>query len=650
LPAGALARIGSLRLRHDDEVVGLAFSADGKVLASVSFDETIRLWDVATGKERRRIDLKALSLHTEELRGGRRSLGVTITLAADGKTIAFTSPKQTIHVHDTATGQELRRIQWRGMEPGRVAPTIALSTDGKLLAARSFDTKSQVFRIWDIATGKELLHKPVPPEQFILRIAFSPDSKIVAVCPRDISASLWETATGKELHRLGDDNFGPYALAFTPDGKALAGGGVPWKGSSAEVRLWDTATGKETIRLRGPRWALHAGTLAISPDGTTIAAASDANDCCVWDLKSGKKLKQFGLLSQPARTNNWLSLIALSGDGKTIAWTAWSNRIHLTDARTGRELLAGSGQADVKHFALSPDGKTLASVCTDGKLRLWNTTNGEEVRAWKGFEGPVSFIHFTPDGKTLITLNNRLQRWNVPTGEEQAQIDATRGPHASGSIAVSADGKLLAVGADSFFKGRIQPYDCKIDIWDLTTGKLLAESQSSHKASVTAVAFSPDGKWLISTGVDRTLRLWQTKTGQELNRVENLTNTIERLVFAADGRTIVGAAIHHDNQGKRSFHLVSWEVGTWKERQQREGPAAPVLFRTFSDDGQALAYTDADGALHVETVADGKELGRFQGHQGEMVKVLFSRDRRVLATAGRDGTILIWDLSGSHRQ
>jgi WD40 repeat protein len=198
--------------------------------------------------------------------------------------------------------------------------------------------------------------------------------------------------------------------------------------------------------------------------------------------------------------------IAFSPDGKTLAWTAWGNRIQLTDARTGKELLAGSGQPEVAHIALAPDGKTLAAPCTDGALRLWETASGKEVRVCKGLAGPVRLLHFTPDGQMLITLGKVLPRWNVATGAQREQLDIAQGPPLLGPSAVTADARVLAVGTVNP-RGSARAADCRISFWNLTTGKKLAESQGAHKDSVTAVAFSPDGSALVSSGADRTLRL-----------------------------------------------------------------------------------------------------------------------------------------------
>jgi WD40 repeat protein len=560
--------------------------------------------------------------------------GVSITLAPDGKTIAFTSQEQTIYVRDTATGKELRQLQWPGLNPRGIGPTIVLGPDGKTLAAWSNDFK---LRLWDISTGKERWQKQTLFAQVIARMAISPNGKMLALGYGDRSVRLWETATGKELHKLDGHQFGAYGLTFSADSKTLATGGMK------QVRTWDVTTGQQRYQFGNFKRPVFA--LAFSADGKTLSAATDGGECAAWDVSSGKELRQFNVLAQKANSGNPISKIAFAENGKILAWTAWNNRIQLTDVQTGQELLAGSGQPDANHFALAPDGKTLASLCTDGKLRLWNTTNGKEVRAWTGIDGPLSFLHFTPDGKTLITLGAKLQRWNAATGEEQAKFDTAQGPFAFGPSAVLPDAKVLAVGAMNL-RGGIGRIDCKITFWDLTTGKKLAESAPSHKDSVLAVAFSPNGKWLISAGGDRTLRLWQTTNGVEIDRVENLTTNITRLAFGADGRTVFGACSFFSNQGKQELRILAWEVGTWKERKVREGPAGPVFLRTFSDDAKWMAWTDASGTVHVETVADGKEIGQFRGQQGEVFTVQFTQNRRQLATGSRDGTILIWDLAG----
>jgi WD40 repeat protein len=212
-------------------------------------------------------------------------------------------------------------------------------------------------------------------------------------------------------------------------------------------------------------------------------------------------------------------------------------------------------------------------------------------------------------------------------------------------MAVSADGRVLAVGAVNL-RGSVGVRDCRITFWDLTTGKKLAESQAAHKNSVTALAFSPDGKTLASAVVDRTLRLWQPPTGRETRKVEGVQTGVARLAFSPDGRTLVVACQHFDAQGRNALRLLLWEALTLKERKGRDLPAGPGSLRAFSEDAKWLAYTDADGSIHVADVVSGQALGRFTGQQGDVFQALFSRDRRLLATGSRDGTILIWDLRG----
>src|SRR5262249_34111709 len=138
--------------------------------------------------------------------------------------------------------------------------------------------------------------------------------------------------------------------------------------------------------------------------------------------------------------------IVFAPGGKTLAWTTHGNRIRLTNVPTGKELLAGSGQAAPAHLTVSPDGKMLAAPCARRRVGPWDAGRGKEVRAWKGPDGPHNLLRFTPDGKVLITLGKKLQHWDVATGAARAQFDAAPGPHLLGPWAVSPDATVLAVG------------------------------------------------------------------------------------------------------------------------------------------------------------------------------------------------------------
>src|SRR5262245_10951262 len=258
----ALAEPAPLRLPHPELVGSVAFSPDGKTLATGCHDDILRVWDVATGKERWRV------------RSPQRNASV-VDISPDGKLVASVSMvSDRISLWDAATGKEVRAID----AGSRGVHHIAFSPDGRLLASAGGDW---ALAVWDVRTGNRLRHLTGHGGQ-VLRVVFSPDGKTLVSASQDRTARLWDIATGKELHCLAGHRGWIYAVAFSPDGNSVA---------SADTRtlyFWNARTGRLIGKVDAPEKILYFYALSFSPDSRTLASVNHSNAVCLWEVATGE--------------------------------------------------------------------------------------------------------------------------------------------------------------------------------------------------------------------------------------------------------------------------------------------------------------------------------------------------------------------------
>jgi eukaryotic-like serine/threonine-protein kinase len=457
----------------------VAFSPDGKRIAGGS-----KVWDAQTGQ-----DLLSLKGHTDWVH--------CVAFSADGNHLASASGDNLLKVWDAQTGREL--VTFKGHSGIR---NVAFSPDGKRLSSGSSDG---TVKVWDAQTGQELLTFKGHTSD-VWSVAFSPDGTKLASGSNDGTVKVWDATASPEARTISGPTGGFSGVDFSPDGKRLASGSGTWDATkkahvSGEVKVWDTQSGQELVTVKG----LVAGVnnVAFSPDGKRMAGATADKTVKVWDAQSGQELLAL---------EGGFSVI-FSPDGKRLAGTSDDNTVKLWDAQSGQELLTLKGHTHkVYSVAFSPDGKRLASRSGDwtdnrqgylsGQVKVWDAQTGQELLSLKVNNKKAGSVAFSPDGKRLAWVSagilwqrkpGEMKVWDAQTGQELLALNTI---DIYSSVAFSPDGKRLASATR----------DNTVKVWDAQSGHELLSV--TLPGGATTVAFSPDGHRLASNGSNGTVKIY----------------------------------------------------------------------------------------------------------------------------------------------
>ncbi len=452
--------------RHAGKATRVAFSPDGRWIASIGGDGNILVTSGATGAEH------ALSGHDGVVEG--------IAFSPDGRLIASGGSDGEVHLWQV-DGDEERVL---GRHPGRVF-SLAFSPDGHRLVTRTTGGGGFDARIWDVATRQQRglrCHRAA-----IFQVAISPDGQRMATGSDDNGVCLWDPRTGESQRLEGHADL-VLSIAFSPDGARLASASF-----DGTVRLWDLGACGAAVAGCSPVPRVLAGhrgavwMVAFSPDGRTIASAGADATVRLWDATSGEAR----VLAGHTRV---VHAVAFSPDGRQLASAGEDHEIRLWNLETGvGAVLRGHGDR-VNRVTFSRDGRWLVSASDDQSVRRWDVATGESrvVSQRLGIEPAFAF---SPDGRWIATSG---AEGRVVLVDRETLAEHVLGRHRASvaRLAFSPDGTRLASA------GR----DHTVRLWDVRRGGLEAVLQ--HDFQVLSIAFSPDGRWIAAVGSGAVVRIW----------------------------------------------------------------------------------------------------------------------------------------------
>jgi WD40 repeat protein/serine/threonine protein kinase len=545
---------------------------------------------------------------------------IAAAISSDGELLAapFISPDNPrvpagISVCDVATGKEKLTLKTHGTGFGR----LAFSPDSKLLATARADVgPSPPFgevRIWDLTTRQEATVFREHGSE-VQAVGFSADGRTVASGSTDRTIKVWEAATGHVAFSLLGHTDSVWGIGFSPDGKLLAS-----TSADNSLKVWDLATRQEVHSYRGV-----GSLLTFSPDSKHVASGTSAEGGArIWDLVTGQSLLLPGNAEKP------LVSLAFSPDGRHVAGGSVDKMLRVWDT-TRRDSTAFRGFLfcrAVTCVTYSPDGKWLAGAAIDKTVRVADAATGEELFCLKGHEKEVTCVAFSPDGRHLASASrdHRIKVWDTATAKETLDIkEANVG--AVWWLAYSPDGRRLATASA----------DNTVKVWDLLKageGFVL----QGHSAAVTSVAFSPDGRHIATGSRDQTVRLWDVASHQEIRTLAGHQGLVASVAFRPDGKQLAS--------GSYDKTIKLWDVATGKEIFTMRGNERGVRGVAFSPDGRRLASASRDKTVRVWDTTSGRQTLLLTGHADEALSVAFSPDGRHLASSGSDDfAVRVWDL------
>jgi WD40 repeat protein/DNA-binding XRE family transcriptional regulator len=499
---------------------------------------------------------------------------------------------------------------------------VAISRDGQYWAVSSRRGEVRVWR----EEGKLLYLAWQAHTDTVRALAFSPDGRALATGSWDGSLKLWDTGSGTLLWATWfTDNV--ECLAFAPDGGILAS-----SGDDATVQIWDSRRGEHIQTLTGPTGPVFA--LAWSPDGNLLAGGSFDTTIQLWEISQARPETSVRRLS--GHTNFVLAL-AFAPNGTLLASGSWDGTVRLWDVESLSLHQTLSGHTDrVRAVAWSLDGRLLASCGFDQTIWLWDVEKSSYRMGLQGHTAGVYDIAFTPDSRSLLSSSEdgTLRVWDVERGQ---CVRILQGYAVSlYDVAWSPDGtKLASAGSDTL-----------VTIWNVE-GQIPPMLLYGHRSLAHGVAWSPDGRWLASSGLDNAIRLWDATTGeawQVLHNPDPVITVLYGLAWSPDGTLLASASYQHGVQ--------VWEVTTSTRRWVGLGQPTRIRRVAWSPDGTQLASCGDDGSVCLWDATDGRLQASLQGHQGTVMSIVWSPDGTQLASGGGGrggGELFIWEARSGER-
>ncbi|MBU7586919.1 MAG: caspase family protein [Nostoc sp. TH1S01] len=589
---------------HNEVLTSVAFSPDGKIIASGSLDSKVRLWDIQGNS-------------ISNLFCGHQDSVLSLAFSPHDKIIISGSKDKTLRLWNLK-GKPISQ-PFIGHQDS--VWSVAFSPNGKIIVSGSSD---RTVRLWNLQ-GEPIGQPFQGHEDSVFAVAFSPDGKMIVSGSKDKTVRLWNLQ-GEPIGQpfQGHEDY-VTSVAFSPDGKIIVTGS-----HDKTLRLWNLKTIFPWEIQRHPLSQVFSGhedvvwSVAFSPDGEQIVSSSKDQTIRLWNLQ-GK------LNSEPLKDhNNSIFLengfysVAFSPDGQQIISSSDDNRVLLWDIKSyciGQPFWGH--QNYVTSVAFSPNGQMIVSASDDSTIRLWDIQGNPISDPFVGHEHYVLTVGFSPNGQIIASggWDGTVRLWNFQGNLIASPFQGDM--HSVGTVAFSPDGQIIASGSN----------DGTVRLWDLK-GNPVAPPFRGHERLVNSVAFSPDGQMIVSGSWDNTLRLWDLEGNPICQPFQGHESYVNSVAFSPDGQMIVSGS--WDNT------LRLWDVQGNSIGQPFQGHGDCVNSAAFSPDGQMIVSGSRDNTVRLWDI-EGRPIGQpLRGHTNYVRAVTFSPDGQTIVSGSHDKTVRLW--------